>query len=130
MTLATSLIGTPSGTGSRGKDQVEGTGWVVPAVLGQQLHHERRERDGAAARLRLRVRLETHVAGDLLRCPQHPYEAGRQPPISSPSPTSAPPQYRCCKSPWSCEYRPHELADLYLTIGRLQGILAYAALDG
>lgn len=27
------------------------------------------------------------------------------------------------------QYRPHELADLYLTIGRLQGILAYAALD-
>ncbi|MBB5873657.1 transcriptional regulator with XRE-family HTH domain [Allocatelliglobosispora scoriae] len=27
------------------------------------------------------------------------------------------------------QYRPHELADLYLTIGRLQGILAYSALD-
>jgi tetratricopeptide (TPR) repeat protein len=27
------------------------------------------------------------------------------------------------------QHRPHELSDLYLTIGRLQGILAYAALD-
>jgi tetratricopeptide (TPR) repeat protein len=27
------------------------------------------------------------------------------------------------------QYRPDELADLYLTLGRLQGVLAYAALD-
>ncbi len=27
------------------------------------------------------------------------------------------------------QHRPHELSDLYVTIGRLQGILAYAALD-
>ncbi|GAA4565259.1 hypothetical protein GCM10023176_12920 [Micromonospora coerulea] len=26
-------------------------------------------------------------------------------------------------------YRPHELKDLYLLLGRLQGVLAYAALD-
>lgn len=27
------------------------------------------------------------------------------------------------------QYAPHDLADLYLTLGRLQGVLAYAALD-
>jgi hypothetical protein len=27
------------------------------------------------------------------------------------------------------QYRPDELADLYLIIGRLQGVLAYSALD-
>lgn len=26
-------------------------------------------------------------------------------------------------------YRPHELADMYVTLGRIQGVLAYAALD-